>query len=381
MASPTQSGAQATSEPSSTHPPDASTSTTSEQGNGAGVDVAANKVFDTVELLEMILLGVPMMDLFVLQRTSNTFRDTMRGSKKLKQHMFLEQAPTKTAVENPVMESLYWQPDNFGNSWTLRGIACFKRSLKFHFEEMVLNEKGFYEPSKYAQAKEGGQSQTTGVSATDRHTPLHPFSPSHQEKFSFPSHITSVHSSPGNPIVHSFKMHSAALLSLLTLTLTTRTLADFTIGNCASYTPSNSSALPCSSIKCDYVAVPATVNICNINSTIRTHNDGGVCPGNDGNRSLDFCLAESTGSGCPGSFQMNTRDDCGDVVLANDGALPDDGYFYADLIDTSRNNIAVGRCVYETAPGGEVACSRGNTTRNCETFVKCYTGMYGTKEC
>lgn len=66
-------------------------------------------------------------------------------------------------------------------------------------------------------------------------------------------------------------------------------------------------------------------------------------------------------------------------MLANDGVMPPDGFFYADLIDTARNNIAVGRCVYEGMEG--VDCSRGNVTRTCEGFVRCYTGMYGTEEC
>lgn len=54
----------------------------------------------------------------------------------------------------------------------------------------------------------------------------------------------------------------------------------------------------------------------------------------------------------PSKSHPPVRDDCGDVFLANEGAVPEDGHFYANLIDTARNNIAVRRCVYEAAKGG-----------------------------
>lgn len=163
MASPTQSDAQATTEPSSTRPPDASTSTyasiqtatsrrtpltfgrTSEQENGADVDVAANKVFDTVELLEMILLDVPMIDLLVLQRTNKTFRDTMRGSKKLKQHMFLESKPTETTEWNPVIHRLLFKPvRGLDYGVLMRGHLCLKTKTTVHFLDYSRRGPGDY---------------------------------------------------------------------------------------------------------------------------------------------------------------------------------------------------------------------------------------------
>lgn len=81
----------------------------------------------------------------------------------------------------------------------------------------------------------------------------------------------------------------------------------------------------------------------------------------------------------------DTRDDCGDAALRDD-KLPEDGFFYADLIDTAKNNIAVGRCVYEAAAGSEKekTCPGGGDDgedSKCATFIRCYTGMYGSEKC
>lgn len=43
---------------------------------------------------------------------------------------------------------------------------------------------------------------------------------------------------------------------------------------------------------------------------------------------------------------LDPRDDCGDKAL-KDSKFPEDGYFYGNLINTAKNSIQVGRCVYE----------------------------------
>lgn len=85
-------------------------------------------------------------------------------------------------------------------------------------------------------------------------------------------------------------------------------LADFWIGNCASSSNSPSPqdiALPGSDLDCNYKAYPGNSDICNSTQLIDTKNNGGVCPGNDDNRSLSFCGIELAGSGCPASFQIS----------------------------------------------------------------------------
>lgn len=70
---------------------------------------AATRVFNTTELLEGVLLELSFLDLFVIQRVSQTFRETIHGSVKLKQHMFLESPPLRvldgTVLVNPLVAS------------------------------------------------------------------------------------------------------------------------------------------------------------------------------------------------------------------------------------------------------------------------------------
>lgn len=69
---------------------------------------------------------------------------------------------------------------------------------------------------------------------------------------------------------------------------------------------------------------------------------------------------------------VDNRDDCGDDALKNN-KLPDDGFFYANLLDTAKNNVQVGRCVYEAAKGQEDCPADSNKDademRVCATFV------------
>ncbi|CAK1360150.1 uncharacterized protein RHO25_003474 [Cercospora beticola] len=68
--------------------------------------IAAQKVFDTPELLEQILLNLDSIGLHVLQRVSACFKDTMSASPKLRQHMFLQmrQEGLCEAVEQLLLE-------------------------------------------------------------------------------------------------------------------------------------------------------------------------------------------------------------------------------------------------------------------------------------
>ncbi|KXS96160.1 hypothetical protein AC578_2665 [Pseudocercospora eumusae] len=95
----------------------------------------------------------------------------------------------------------------------------------------------------------------------------------------------------------------------LLLLLIPSTLADFWIGNCASTSTTpidpKSIPLPGSDLDCNYKAYPGNGDICNATHLIDTKNNGGVCPGNDDNRSLSFCGIELVGSGCPESFQIS----------------------------------------------------------------------------
>lgn len=207
-------------------------------------------------------------------------------------------------------------------------------------------------------------------------------------------------------------MPSLTTTLLIALAFTSQTvLADFHIGNCASSDLDGNSqekdakgiALPGSQLDCNYKAVPDGSDICTAQQEIRTLNDGGVCPGNNEDRSLNFCGITLTGSGCPASYQLGSssisiehaqrqlmtdrltdpRDDCGDVALRRDD-LAEDGYFYAGLIDTNNNNIAVGRCVYEVAQNGTQTCPMADSPdlqSQCATFIKCYTTMYGNTKC
>lgn len=64
--------------------------------------MAARKVFQTVELLELILLLVPQIDVFVMQRINKTFNSTIVGSGKLRRKMFLAVKEPKQAPEFPL---------------------------------------------------------------------------------------------------------------------------------------------------------------------------------------------------------------------------------------------------------------------------------------
>ena len=97
--------------------------------------------------------------------------------------------------------------------------------------------------------------------------------------------------------------------TLLLAAISGSALADFFIGNCASSNLDANPgvegiALPGGEVDCDYVSVPENGEICKQNVTIPTTNNGGICPGDQKERSLNFCSAPLPGSNCPKTFQM-----------------------------------------------------------------------------
>lgn len=59
---------------------------------------AAEKVFDTAELLEIILLNLPMKDLIHAQATSRNWREAIAGSDELQRRLFLKARNLQTAA-------------------------------------------------------------------------------------------------------------------------------------------------------------------------------------------------------------------------------------------------------------------------------------------
>lgn len=81
---------------------------------------AAEKVFNTVELMEMILLKLPMRTLFTIQATNMAFQASIKSSSKLKQKMFLEDKlqPLTGQAEaeiNPLLWATILRPGQHGN--------------------------------------------------------------------------------------------------------------------------------------------------------------------------------------------------------------------------------------------------------------------------
>jgi hypothetical protein len=66
---------------------------------GAGTKVAAQKVFNVVELLEDILVRTDFLTLLRLQRVSRAFYDTITGSIKLQKKLYFQPATVQEAGE------------------------------------------------------------------------------------------------------------------------------------------------------------------------------------------------------------------------------------------------------------------------------------------
>ncbi|OQO10425.1 hypothetical protein B0A48_03721 [Cryoendolithus antarcticus] len=85
------------------------TSSTGRVTRGMTRIAAVHAVLGTTELLEGILLNVPMFDLFVIQRVSQSFRDCIAKSHKLQERMWLRLSGRP--AEKWEVEVL---PDNYG---------------------------------------------------------------------------------------------------------------------------------------------------------------------------------------------------------------------------------------------------------------------------
>lgn len=76
---------------------------------------AAQKVLATVELLEMVLLHLPITTLFVVQQVNTTFNDTIKRSVHLRRAMFLENDPAIEAsskqITNPILRDTAFTPN------------------------------------------------------------------------------------------------------------------------------------------------------------------------------------------------------------------------------------------------------------------------------
>jgi hypothetical protein len=100
------------------------------------VKMAAEKVLCLVELLELILLDLPMRDLLLAQRVCRQWRACIRSSSRLKQKLFLEtphpcprpDTETDLKVEiNPLLQETF--PTFFTHLETLdRGIFTNKKA-------------------------------------------------------------------------------------------------------------------------------------------------------------------------------------------------------------------------------------------------------------
>ena len=60
---------------------------------------AATRALNLIELLEPILLSIPIRDMLLAQRVSHRFQDTIKDSLKIRQALFLEPLPTTTTAE------------------------------------------------------------------------------------------------------------------------------------------------------------------------------------------------------------------------------------------------------------------------------------------
>ena len=99
--------------------------------NAAGT--AAQRVFDTVELLEMILLNLPMKDILLARRNSSTFRNSTATSLKLRAKLFLQQNSAIIRVETLLGRYLMARkPNNGAIELVDRGTALEFNPLLFH---------------------------------------------------------------------------------------------------------------------------------------------------------------------------------------------------------------------------------------------------------
>lgn len=61
--------------------------------------IAHDEVFNTTELLELIMLNLPLKDMLLLQRVNQFWKDTVLGSVKLQRWLFFR--PIVNIEDNP----------------------------------------------------------------------------------------------------------------------------------------------------------------------------------------------------------------------------------------------------------------------------------------
>lgn len=89
----------------------------------------ADEVFQTPELLEEILSNLSLYELFTVQRTCPTFRDTINGSIRLQRAMFLQPTPYRPPDQswsrpNPFLMSTMFRPPMAARLEVVDHIAC-----------------------------------------------------------------------------------------------------------------------------------------------------------------------------------------------------------------------------------------------------------------
>ncbi|KAK6442670.1 hypothetical protein LTR95_001082 [Oleoguttula sp. CCFEE 5521] len=113
---------------------------------------AVHAVLGTTELLEGILISVPMFDLFVIQRISQSFRDCIAKSHKLQERMYSR----STGIP---AESWVAHPGRYNEDWTVIPGDFAPRSPKneaTYDAEHIMDSS--YMPAKLCPMFEGGNS-------------------------------------------------------------------------------------------------------------------------------------------------------------------------------------------------------------------------------
>lgn len=83
---------------------------------------AANKFFSVTEVLENVLLYLPIPDLHQADDTSRAFRNTVLGSSKLQRKLF-----RATAKTDPLRSLGYVGPFDLHDPWLGYSISCFSQ--------------------------------------------------------------------------------------------------------------------------------------------------------------------------------------------------------------------------------------------------------------
>jgi hypothetical protein len=94
------------------------------------METATQQTLRTIELLEMILLQLPVLQRFVVQRVSSTFRDTIQTSVQLKRDMWLHpDSVPAVSTELHIRPPTTLNPILFNNGLGLRDLAGYPAAL------------------------------------------------------------------------------------------------------------------------------------------------------------------------------------------------------------------------------------------------------------